>query len=106
MATFISWFLVIASAIWVGVDAGKIMPDKEKLKSLNSSAPKSPVGWFAGCLLLWIVFFPWYLSKRQDYLNSTNTNSKVNVSHCLSCTKYYEATPKFCPHCGSKTQWA
>lgn len=106
MVTALSWLLVIASAIWVGIDAGKIMPDKETIKSKNISGLQSPGAWIAGCILFWIVFFPWYLSKRQEYKSLSIVDPNKQVNHCMSCSKYYEGVPRFCPNCGSKTQWA
>ena len=44
--------LVVLSSIWVFYDA------RER------GVPK-PLRWGVGCLLLWIVFFPWYLSRRR-----------------------------------------
>lgn len=105
----IAWLLVIASAIWVGIDAGKIMPSKDKLITKNKSgsltAPTTPLGWAIGCILLWIIFFPWYLSKRESYQTDTS-DTKAQVNNCLSCGKYYEGKPKFCPQCGAKTPWS
>jgi hypothetical protein len=43
---------VISSALWVYADArGKGIP--------------KPAGWALACLLLWLVFFPWYVSRRR-----------------------------------------
>ncbi len=47
--------LVIASSFWVLWDAQ------------TNRIPK-PWRWAAGCVLLWAVFFPWYLSRRRTPL--------------------------------------
>jgi hypothetical protein len=44
--------LVVLSLLWVLYDA------RER------GVPK-PLRWVLACLLLWIVFFPWYLARRQ-----------------------------------------
>jgi hypothetical protein len=43
---------ILATSLWVFVDAR------------SKSIPK-PAGWALACLLLWMVFFPWYLSRRR-----------------------------------------
>ena len=55
---------VIGSAFWAYSDAKARSKEGAKLE------PFGPAGWFWACLLLWIVFFPWYLVKR-----SSNTTS-------------------------------
>ena len=44
--------LLVLSSIWVLYDAR------------HRDVPK-PLRWGIGCLLLWIVFFPWYLARRR-----------------------------------------
>ncbi|MEI6040030.1 MAG: hypothetical protein WCP93_01625 [Candidatus Berkelbacteria bacterium] len=34
---------------------------------------ESPILWFIGCLLLWIIAFPWYLAKRNHYKLKDNS---------------------------------
>lgn len=55
--------VILATSIWVLVDAKAIGVKKGQLKGL---ADIGPWGWFFGCLLLWIVGFPLYLSKRDE----------------------------------------
>lgn len=43
---------VLATSVWVFMDA------REK------GLPR-PAGWALGCVLLWIVIFPWYISRRR-----------------------------------------
>lgn len=54
---------MIASSIWVLVDAKTIGVKKGQLKGM---ADLGPWGWFWVCLLLWIVGFPVYLAKRGE----------------------------------------
>lgn len=56
--------MVIATSIWVLVDAKTIGVKKGQIKGL---ANMGPVGWFLVCLLLWIVGFPVYLAKRGEF---------------------------------------
>jgi len=44
--------LVVLSSFWVLYDA-------------RARGVPKPLRWGIGCLLLWIVFFPWYLSRRR-----------------------------------------
>ena len=46
--------VVIGSSIWVAADASG-----REWENTNA------FGWFLGCVLLWIVFFPVYLARRQ-----------------------------------------
>src|SRR4051812_6357370 len=48
---------VIASSAWVYFDA--------KRYDWTNDSPRSPGGWAGAVLLLWIVFFPLYLSHRR-----------------------------------------
>src|SRR4051812_15982058 len=49
--------LVLASTIWVGVDAGKRDWSSDKFAS-------GPTVWVIGMLFLWIIVLPVYLVKR------------------------------------------
>ena len=51
-STYAMGGFVLATSLWVFSDArGKGIP--------------KPAGWAIACVLLWIVFFPWYLSRRR-----------------------------------------
>jgi hypothetical protein len=45
--------VVVLSSAWVAFDA-------------HEKAIPRPMSWALGSLLLWIVFFPWYLSRRRQ----------------------------------------
>ena len=51
-AQFIPFGVVLGSSVWVLQDAHA------------KSIPK-PFRWAFGSIMLWIVFFPWYLSRRR-----------------------------------------
>ena len=56
--------IVIATSIWVLVDAKTIGVKKGQIKGLFNLGP---VGWFLCCLLFWIIAFPCYIAKRGQY---------------------------------------
>ena len=51
-STYTMGGFVLATSLWVFVDA-------------RQKAIPKPVGWAIACLLLWLVFFPWYVSRRR-----------------------------------------
>jgi hypothetical protein len=53
---YIIW---VGTSIWAGWDAHQIGLSKYKL-----NVATSPATTFLGCLLLWIVIFPWYLVNK------------------------------------------
>ena len=58
------WIVVLATSIWVLVDAKTIGVKKGQIEGMGNLGPWS---WFFVCLLLWIVGFPFYLAKRPEY---------------------------------------
>ena len=60
----IFWIIIIATSIWVLVDAKTIGVKKGQIGGMGNLGPW---GWFFVCLLLWIVGFPFYLAKRPEY---------------------------------------
>lgn len=58
------WILIVATSIWVLVDAKTIGVKKGQIQGVGNMGPW---GWFFVCLLLWIVGFPFYLAKRPEY---------------------------------------
>jgi hypothetical protein len=87
----------LGSAIWVLIDSTRLRKglSKEERTPLGSARP---VAWLTGCLLLWIVFFPWYISKRVRFMKW----QRAKPRQCASCMKYYEGQPSFCPNCGAE----
>lgn len=59
----LGWAVFLGSSIWAGVDAGKI-----QLKKYKVGGPSSPAITVIGCLLLWVVVFPWYLINKGKIL--------------------------------------
>ena len=52
-------FLVVATSIWAAFDASKI-----GLRKYRVGGATSPVFTLLGCIVLWIIFFPWYLVNK------------------------------------------
>jgi hypothetical protein len=53
--------VVLGTAIWVDRDARKLIAAGATKQQLGGS---SPIVWGIGTILVWIIVFPWYLSKR------------------------------------------
>lgn len=70
------WIVVLATSIWVLIDAKTIGVKKGQIQGLGDLGPW---GWFFVCLLLWIIGFPFYLAKRSEYIriNSDLGNQSV-----------------------------
>ena len=58
------WIIVVASAIWVVIDAKNIGVKKGLVTGLGNIGPW---GWFFVTLLLWIIGFPMYLYYRGKF---------------------------------------
>lgn len=54
---------IILTSILIAVEAGNLGMGSE----VNGKPTTGPVSWFIGCLLLWIVVFPAYLSARSRF---------------------------------------
>lgn len=59
------YLVIFGTSLWVLIDAQNIGVKKGQVRGL---ADLNPIGWFVGCLLLWIVIFPFYLIKRQEFI--------------------------------------
>lgn len=59
---------VLATDGWVYLDArNQAARGTPVILSSNVLTIDSPEGWFLGCLLLWILFFPLYLAARNRF---------------------------------------
>lgn len=52
------FLVVLVTIVWVALDARD--HDFSYSRGMHSTA-----GWVIGCILLWIVFFPWYVIERR-----------------------------------------
>ncbi|GIJ30247.1 hypothetical protein Vqi01_54090 [Micromonospora qiuiae] len=58
--------VVLAVDVWVYADAKKRLSQGEQVSvSLGALRVESPEAWFLGCLILWVVFFPLYLTATR-----------------------------------------
>ena len=105
----------LATSVWVLIDANilgikKTPETKETAKSFRlASMNMGAAGWFCGCLLLWIVFFPLYLVQRGKHLAQIRNQNLQNdgnlVVNCPSCKWATSVTPNLfgqliaCPTC-------
>ena len=97
MPTFML-LLVVGSSIWVGIDAFNLA------KTSNGKGPggTSPAAWVVGCLMLWIVFFPYYLVKRGKPQLSPSTSSSDSARprrECPHCRSQMRADASVCLQC-------
>jgi hypothetical protein len=77
--------IVIGTSIWVALDAGAIGVRRGQIQGL---ADMGPGGWFAACLLIWIIAFPLYLSRRGQYrsINSVGASTDHLAPHRIQAT--------------------
>ena len=78
------YLLVIGTSLWVLVDANSLGVKKGKLN--GGLFDMGPAGWFFACLLLWIVAFPVYLGKRNEYqrLRGTAPRSELDKADVVA----------------------
>lgn len=71
-------FCVLGTSIWVLLDATNIGVKRGQLKGL---ADMGAIGWFFACLLMWIIGFPLYLMKRDNFarLNRRQNTNGIGV---------------------------
>jgi hypothetical protein len=90
--------IIVATSLWVALDARKNgIPTHGEGYGLNSGA----LAWFLGCLLLWIVVFPYYWFRRGRVLRERRKRASAPPAPAASQVR---AAARFCPHCGSPAQ--
>jgi len=100
---------IIASSVWVLVDAESHQVPMSKGKPYSPS--NGSAAWFIGCLLLWIIGFPWYLIARSAVLaegRSIPPTATLAASPptgaallCSTCGTSLAAGARFCHVCAS-----
>ena len=80
--------IVIASALWVIIDAKSIGVKKGLVTGIGNMGAW---GWFSSCLLLWIIGFPMYLYYRGKFKTAIATiasrnkvNTETPMNHSLN----------------------
>lgn len=67
--------LWVCTTLWVGIDSYDLMRNISGVERKQIDVVvRSSVMWVVGCVLLWIVVFPWYLLKRQKYIAFQRNN--------------------------------
>ena len=86
------YLVVIGTSIWVLIDAKSIGVKKGQIKGFFNMGPW---GWFFVCLLIWIIGFPVYLAKRNEFkkINSTEP-SKLSGDSIAQLEKLAEMKSK------------
>lgn len=79
MGDFI-WLIVIATSIWVLIDAKTISVSKGKIDGLGNMGPW---GWFFSCLFIWILAFPFYIAKRPVFKKASDFSGTIKSGKSL-----------------------
>jgi hypothetical protein len=99
--------IVIGTTIWVGFDASK----------RDWTGRSGTATYVVGCILLWIVCFPWYLSVRNKVpLKGQGQGAVTTAPHGIPAEAMYRECPfckeamrrdaSHCPHCRQEsTPW-
>lgn len=77
----IIFLVVIATSIWVLVDAKSIGVKKGQIEGMGNMGAGS---WFLVCLLFWILGFPFYLAKRNEFKLANSNQAKEANSEVSS----------------------
>jgi 4-amino-4-deoxy-L-arabinose transferase-like glycosyltransferase len=75
--------IVLGTSIWVLFDAPR--------HALSRS-------WAVGCILLWIVAFPWYLATRSKASPAETTGTR----RCPECAEFVQEAARVCRFCGHR----
>ena len=78
MVSLIVFLVIVASSIWVAVDASNLGAKRGRLP--GNFFDLGPVAWFVCVFLLWIIAFPAYLIVRRRYVALRQTEQAVNHS--------------------------
>ncbi|HVC85789.1 MAG TPA: hypothetical protein VNC40_00035 [Gaiellaceae bacterium] len=93
--------VVVGTTIWVGFDASR----REWPEGKTGTG-----GWVIGCVLLWIVIFPIYLSRRnraplKDGATGGSAAPAQAAMHreCPLCKEWMRRDASVCPHCRNES---
>lgn len=65
LAPFIVLVIVVATDLWVYVDARRCTNSGAPVfVKIGRVAIETPVAWLVACLVVWVVFFPTYVVSR------------------------------------------
>jgi len=102
--------VVLGTTIWVGFDSAT---NQVSTSSKNPYTPNTgAVAWVLGCILLWIVVFPFYLYRRSQTLRQNVAGGMSSMPgvprtaigpFCRSCGQHVLPEATLCPSCGAAT---
>jgi len=73
----IAALIVFVSDAWVYLDArSRVDQGRPVTVSLGSWRLETPIAWFLGCLVLWVVFLPLYLTAAGRNPFGRNSRSR------------------------------
>jgi hypothetical protein len=112
MASLVIVGIIVASAVWVGVDASQREWGTKPAKPGRLASP-GPAGWVVGTLLFWVVIFPLYLVRRNRVPLKAAAGQAVSsvipaqsggiaerrTKKCPDCAEVVLAEAKVCKHC-------
>ncbi len=83
----IVWIIVLTTSIWVLGDAQTIGVKKGQIRGV---ADMGPWAWFFACLFCWIIGFPTYLAKRNEYkrINSFGRVADFSIDNIFNGSNY------------------
>jgi len=93
---FLFLLFVLGSIIWVGVD------NRAMDREYGDSEGASTALWVIGCILLWIVVFPWYLFHRHDRRRTAEYISRLEEEEAEELRAERPPTGAFCGACGTE----
>lgn len=71
---YLSYAIVLGTSVWTAYDAYCYsIPTSGSTYSTNTGG----IAWLLGCLLLWVIVFPFYLVKRMRFCKSRRIQSKA-----------------------------
>ena len=91
--------VVVGTTIWVGIDASR----------RDWSNGSGAASWVVGCILLWLLVFPYYLAKRgKAPLKGAPAPVAVPAPdamyrECPHCKEPMRRDASVCPHCRERS---
>lgn len=76
MLTILVALVVLGTAVWVDQDARKL----RSAGATEEQLVNTPLSWGVATVLLWIIVFPWYLSKRAKVRRELGLLPNANVA--------------------------